>query len=68
MFIVSNVSNNPLQLSDGTMLAAGKQRKLENVEKHDKDYQTRGWLAIIEEKEETADAPPKQEIVGGKTK
>lgn len=69
MFIVSNVSHNPLLLSDGTMLAAGKQRKLENVGQRDKDYRTNGWLAIIEEKEETsATAPPKQETVGGKTK
>lgn len=67
MFIVSNVSHNPLLLSDGTMLAAGKQRKLENVGQRDKNYQRNGWLAIIEEKEEPA-AVPKPETVGGKTK
>lgn len=56
MFIVTNISNNPLPLTDGKGLAPGDRRKLETVEKLEKNYESRGWLSIYEEKEESKPA------------
>ena len=49
MFRITNISNNPLPLSDGTRIAPGDSRKVETVEKREKDYEKRNWLSIFEE-------------------
>lgn len=50
MFEVTNMSNNTLQLSDGTMITPGQSKKLKHINERDQNFQTRGWLQIIEEK------------------
>jgi hypothetical protein len=52
MFEVTNMSNNPLQLSDGKSLAPGASRKLKTVGDRERNYGSRGWLTIIEEEKE----------------
>jgi hypothetical protein len=52
MFELTNVSNNPLPLSDGKSLAPGDSRKMKTVGDREPDYQDRGWLQITEEKKE----------------
>lgn len=52
MFEITNVSNNPLTLSDGKGLAPGDSRKFKAVGDREKKYQSRGWLTIIEEKKD----------------
>ena len=64
MFVVRNLSNNPLPLSDGKMLAFGRDRKLDAVGDAERKYEARGWLSIIEEKEQ----PKTEEKDGGKNK
>lgn len=76
---VINNSLNPLQMSDGAMLAPvgakGSKRVMEAVDKRDKSYEERGWISIIEKEEskpaETAAAETKTEVKfdgGNKTK
>lgn len=61
MFIVTNLSSNPLVLSDSKSLASGDNRKMKTVGGTERKFESRGWLSIIEEvKEEKAD--------GGKSK
>lgn len=50
MFEVTNLSNNPLQLSDGKLITPGATKKLKQINDRDKNFQKRGWLQIIEEK------------------
>lgn len=52
-FQIMNVSQNPLLLSDGKMLAPvgadGSRRVLDTIDKTDKDFEKRGWITIFEE-------------------
>lgn len=50
MFEVTNLSNNPLQLSDGKLITPGATKKLKQINDRDRDFQERGWLQILEEK------------------
>lgn len=59
MFSITNLSNNPLTLTDGTMLAAGASRKAKSVSDAEKNFEQRGWLSIIEEKPEEKDGGKK---------
>ena len=67
---VINNSPNPLQLSDGTMLAPvgakGSKRVLETIDRRDKSYVERGWVSIFE-KLEKEDAPAGQTTSDAKT-
>lgn len=60
-FNMTNVSNNPQQLSDGKLLAPGDSRKLKAVGERDQKLANRGWLSITEEVVEK-----KEESAGGK--
>ncbi len=62
MFVVTNLSNNPLLLSDGKAIAAHDSRKVKEVSDRDRKFEARGWLSIIEEVKEEAKAD------GGKLK
>ncbi|HQU86356.1 MAG TPA: hypothetical protein PKY59_24720 [Pyrinomonadaceae bacterium] len=50
MFEVTNLSNNPLQLSDGKIITPGATKKLKQINDRDQEFQRRGWLQVIEEK------------------
>jgi hypothetical protein len=49
MLNVTNLSNNPLLLTDDTMLAAGESRELKALGDREREYSRRGWLNVIEE-------------------
>ncbi len=71
-FIVSNLSQNALLLSDGKMLASGDKRTFDTVTKTEKNFEKRGWLQVIEEQpkedaptvaaQPVAEATPKTEV------
>lgn len=63
MFEVTNLSNNPLQLSDGKFITPGQSKKLKQINDRDRDFQERGWLQILENK-----PAEKMPADGGKTK
>lgn len=64
MLNVTNISNNPLQMTDETILAAGESGKLKSLGEREQTYQSRGWLRVIEDVKPDAAA----ESTGGKTK
>ena len=51
-FNVTNLSNNPLPLSDGKRIAPGESRKLETVGDREQNYASRNWLSIVEDAKE----------------
>lgn len=53
---VTNLSQNPLLLSDGKMIASGDRRGLDAVSKRERDFEKRGWLQIIEDEPKEAEA------------
>lgn len=53
MFKVTNVSNMPLTISDGKLLAPGETRKIAKPNDRDRGLAGKGWLMI---KEQTAPA------------
>lgn len=55
MFEVTNLSNNPLPMSDGKSLAPGQSRKQKNISDKEAVYVSRNWLRVIEEKKEDAE-------------
>ena len=55
MFKITNLSANPLTLSDGKLLAPGQSRDLASTNDRDRGYERHGWLRILEV---TEDAPP----------
>lgn len=61
MFEVTNLSTNPLQLSDGKRIAPGATRQIKNPNDREVDYESRGWLRILDLKE-----GKKEEVVEGK--
>lgn len=62
MFVVSNVSNNPLPLSDGLRLAPGDSRKLKNLGDKEKKYESLNFLSIYEEKRDEPKPAEKTEV------
>lgn len=54
MFVVTNLSNNPLSLSDGKLIASGESRNLKTVGESERKFETRGWLSIFEEAKDEA--------------
>jgi len=52
MFEVTNLSNNPLPLSDKKTLAPGETRKLKNITDTEAKYVSRNWLQVVELKKE----------------
>ncbi|QQS31860.1 MAG: hypothetical protein IPM50_09220 [Acidobacteriota bacterium] len=65
MIEIKNVSNNPLVLSDGKLLAAGESRKFRSASDRERSFAARGWLEIIALKpdEKTVETKPEN---GGK--
>ena len=62
-FRIQNLTNNPLQMSDGRMLPPfGADKaivKVAEIGKREKDYEKRGWVATFEEKEDVpTEVPP----------
>jgi hypothetical protein len=57
MFVVSNLSNNALKLSDGKMLAAGDSRKLKKIDDLEAKYVSRNWISVIEEEKKDSGKP-----------
>lgn len=63
MVEITNISTNPLPLSDGKFLAPGDSRKVKEVGESERNYEERGWLTIIDEKkEEPTKEPAKTEV------
>ena len=52
MFEVTNLSNNPLPMSDGKSIAPGATRKQKNITDKDAIYVSRNWLQVVEIKNE----------------
>lgn len=46
MFQIKNLSNNPLPLGDGKLLAAGESRTVKSVGEKERGHEARGWLRI----------------------
>lgn len=52
MFEITNISNNPLPMSDGKNLAPGDSRKLKALGDRENKFASRGFLRVIEEKKD----------------
>lgn len=48
MFEVTNLSANPLQLSDRKRIAPGDTRQMKSPSDREIDYESRGWLRILD--------------------
>jgi hypothetical protein len=57
MFEVTNLSKNPLPLSDRSRLAPGKTGQLKILGQRERNYETRGWVSIREVKTAAAAKP-----------
>lgn len=58
MFTVTNLSNNPLTLSDGKVLESKATRDVATVNDRMRGFESRRWLSIVEVPKQD---PPKQD-------
>lgn len=58
MFTVTNLSNNPLMISDGKVLVAKATRDVASCNERMRAFEQRGWLTIVEVPKQD---PPKQD-------
>lgn len=71
MFVISNISANPLQMTDGKNLAPvgskGSSAKVKQIGDREKRFQERGLVTIIEEKEKNdSSAAASDKSAGGR--
>lgn len=62
MFTVRNISNNSLPLSDKKRLASGESTRQKTIGDREKNYESRGWLSIIEDVKEEPKPAEKTEV------
>ncbi len=71
MFVINNVSNNPLMTTDGKTLAPvgnkGSSAKIKQIGDREKRYESLEMVTIKEEEKEIP-SPSKPDTTGGKTK
>lgn len=65
MFVITNVSNNPLACSDGKRLSSGDSRKMKTLGDKEKKYESLGFFSIYEEVKEESPKPA-EKTDGGK--
>ena len=58
MVTITNISANPLLISDGKYLASGDSRHVETANDRDRKFQTRDWLMITDDEPAAAPAAP----------
>lgn len=57
MFKITNISNNPLPLTNGR-IAPGETESVKAVGERERSYEKRGWLRVIEVQKESKPVPP----------